>query len=206
MGSVPDLGQDRVEDGVGTQVVYGDGQMRLAVERETALVAMVEIGAVGEDGAGGLAAAAAEQDGFEGDLKVNEPGSGCLEEELEGTRIFYGPAAEGEDEVLPGGLAGDGPVLKLAEPGFAAGGEDLGDGLAFGRFNDGVDVDEAPAEMASEQAADGAFAGAHEAGQDDSFWPTGELLEWQGGGWLCCNRGLGGCGMRFGMGCYGLRG
>ena len=64
--------------------------------------------------------------------------------------------------------AGEGLRLKLAEVGFAVGGEDGGDGEAGAGLDVGVEVEELPAEAGGEQAADGGFAGAHEAGEDEA--------------------------------------
>ena len=46
--------------------------------------------------------------------------------------------------------------------------EDVGDGPAFGLIDDeGVGVDEIPAELAGDDFSDGGFAGAHESDEDD---------------------------------------
>lgn len=73
-------------------------------------------------------------------------------------------ATEGEDEGVRGGEAGDGLVLAVAEGGFAMTGEEFGDGCAGLGFNYVVKIDEGPAEALGKERADGAFAGAHEAG------------------------------------------
>jgi len=59
-------------------------------------------------------------------------------------------------------------MLAGAECGFAVTGEEFGDGCASFGFDHIVEVDEGPAETLGEQRAHGAFAGAHEAGEDDA--------------------------------------
>ena len=48
-------------------------------------------------------------------------------------------------------------------------GEDLGDGAVVAGFDLVVEIEEAPAEALGEERADGGFAGAHEAGEDDAI-------------------------------------
>ena len=57
-------------------------------------------------------------------------------------------------------------MLAGAEGGFAMTGEKLGDGCAGFGLNHVIQVNEGPAEALGQERADGAFAGAHEAGQD----------------------------------------
>jgi hypothetical protein len=51
-------------------------------------------------------------------------------------------AAEGEDQRVGGGEAGDGLMLADAEGGLAVAGEELGDGCAGFGLNHVVDIDE----------------------------------------------------------------
>ncbi len=138
-----------------------------AVERQAALVAGCEVGLVGEDGAGTLGAAAAGEGGGEFDFEVDEQGAGSVEEQIAGFGALDGASAEGKDEGVLGGEAGDGGVFDVAEGGLAVAGEDFGDGHAGFGLDDVVNVEEAPAEARGEERADGAFAGAHEAGEDN---------------------------------------
>jgi len=47
--------------------------------------------------------------------------------------------------------------------------EELGDGGSGAVLEMGVEVEEVPAEALGEEAADGGLAGAHEAGEDETF-------------------------------------
>ena len=77
-------------------------------------------------------------------------------------------AAEGENERVADGEAGDGGVFAVTERSFAVAGEEIGDGCAGFGLDHVIDIDELPAEARGEERADGAFAGAHEAGEDDA--------------------------------------
>jgi hypothetical protein len=59
-------------------------------------------------------------------------------------------------------------MLAIAESGFAMAGEKRGDFCASLGFDHVVGVDEAPAKACGDEGADGGFAGAHEAGEDDA--------------------------------------
>ena len=76
-------------------------------------------------------------------------------------------AAGGDDGVLGGGEGVEGGGFAGAEAGFAFGFEDAGDGELGGLGDEVVGVDELEAELAGEEGADGGFAAAHEADEDD---------------------------------------
>ena len=138
------------EDGVGNfaggEVVDGERGVGHAVERQAALVTGGEVGAVGEDGADVLGAAAAGEGGFEADFEVDKERSGRGEEELAGLRALDCAAAESEDEGIGCCEARDGGVLEIAEGSFTAHGEDFCDGEACFGFEDGISVKKLPAE------------------------------------------------------------
>lgn len=58
--------------------------------------------------------------------------------------------------------------LIFAKNRFSFIAEDLGNGLPVRRFYHGIEIEEAPAEGFGKQRADGAFAGPHEASQDEA--------------------------------------
>lgn len=157
-------------------MVDGERGVGHAIEREAALVAGGEVGAVGEDGADVLGAAAACEGGFETDFEMDEERSGRGEEEFAGFRALDCAAAESEDEGIGYGEAGDGSVLEIAEGRFAACGEDFCNGEACFGFEDGIGVKKLPAEARGEERADGGFARAHEAGEDDAARREGSRL------------------------------
>jgi hypothetical protein len=150
------------------QRVDGDGDVGGAVERETALIADGEVGLVGEDGADVLCAAASGECGGQFDFKMNQEGAGPGEEQGAGGCVLDCAAAKSEDEGVRGGEAGDGFMLADAEGRFAVAGEELGNSCAGFGLDYVVKVDEGPAEALGEERANGSFAGAHEAGQDDA--------------------------------------
>ena len=148
-----------------------------------------EVGAGGGGGGEGLKHAAVEEGG-EGRVEEDGDGAGGLLEEEAVGEGFRRATAEGEDGVGAGECAGECAGLEPAEMRLAEGGEDLGDGDAGEIGNEVVEIEEGPAEMRGEVAADGGLAGAHEAGEDD----TGDG-EGQGGGCRFCGlEGLGGHG------------
>ena len=170
-----------------SECVDGDGDVGGAVEGEAALVAGGEVGLVSEDGAGVLCAAAAGEGGGKLDFEMDENGAGGVQEQGAGGRVFNCAAAEGEDQVVAVRQADDGCVFAVAECGFAVAGEEFGDGNARFRFDDVVDVGEGPAEACGDERAGGAFARAHEAGEDDAAgWGCGGEqrfgLDWVGHG------------------------
>jgi len=59
-------------------------------------------------------------------------------------------------------------LLALAEGSLAVAGEELGDGYASFGLDYVVHIDEAPTEAGGDKRADGGFARAHEAGEDDA--------------------------------------
>jgi hypothetical protein len=179
------FGAEEVEDGVGSLVegeaggvdgVGGDALVVGAAEVEAALGGgeVGEVGASGGGGVGGLLGAAVGE-GLEGGGEVDDGGVGCLLEEEAVAELFRGAAAEGEDDVMLAEERGEGGGLEVAEVGFAALGEDLGDGAVVTGFYFVIEVEEAPAEAVSEERAGGGFAGAHEAGENDTNCAGGGL-------------------------------
>ncbi len=165
------MGDHRVDDGRGPQLIDSQVEVSQGVEGKTAVVAGLKTVFILQEGAYGFASAAAEEDGIERNVEVDEAGSEVREEQGTGAFIFDGTAAEGEDELVTRGKRADRVMFELAKPGFAAFGKDAGDGGACCGFNGSVCVDEAPAELACEKAAYRAFSGAHESGEDE---PPGE--------------------------------
>src|SRR5208283_1685333 len=130
------------------------------------------LGAVGR-GVEGLHHAAVEERG-EGRVEEDSGGGGgLLQEEAVGEDLGRS-SAECEDEVVAAKGGGEVGGLKLAEVGFAVGGEDGGDGEAGARFDVGVEVKKLPVEAGGEQAADGGLACAHEAGEDEAAEMRGQ--------------------------------
>src|SRR5665213_3619479 len=56
----------------------------------------------------------------------------------------------------------------MAEVGFAALGENLGDGAVVAEFDLVIEIEEAPSEPVRDDRADGGLAGAHETGEDEA--------------------------------------
>jgi hypothetical protein len=67
--------------------------------------------------------------------------------------------------------AGDCRVLAVAKCSFAVAGEEFDDGNAGLSLDDIVHIDKAPAQAAGDERPDGAFARAHESGEDDAAGP-----------------------------------
>ena len=174
--------EDCVGDLLRAERVDGDGDVGGAVEGQAALIAAGEVGLIGEDGAGAFSALASGEGGRQFDFEVDEKRTGGIEQHVAGLGPLDGPAAEGEDERVASGEAGDGGVFLVAEGGFAVAGEDFCDGDAGFGFDDVVHVNEAPAETACDERADGAFAGAHEAGEDNAAGSSGAGLRWMKAG------------------------
>ena len=82
--------------------------------------------------------------------------------------VEHGSTTTGDHEQVgrPAGL-GQGRPLEGPEPGFAVGGEDLGDAAPGGRLHPVVDVDEGPAEPLGAPATDGRLARPHEPHQHE---------------------------------------
>ena len=153
---------------MGRELVYGDGYVRCAIERQAALVADGEVGLVGEDGARVLSSATTGDGGCKLHFKMDEQGSFVVEEQVADRGGFNGAAAEGENQVVIGGEMLDGCVLAAAEFRFTVAREDFWDGEAgFGR-DDVIRIDKAPAKARGDERADGGFAGAHETGEDNA--------------------------------------
>jgi hypothetical protein len=158
---------DGIGDLLGRELIGAQGNVRCSVERQAALVARGEVGVIGENGTRVFGSAAAGERGVEFDLEMHEQGTGGIEK---GARVFAldGATAESQHQSVGGREPGDGCVFAIAEGGFAVAGEDFGDGGAGFGFNDVVDVDELPAEARGKNGTDGGFAGAHEAGENDT--------------------------------------
>ena len=93
-----------------------------------------------------------------------------------------GAAAECDHGVVVfmGGIeyAGDGFRFDAAEVLFPILGEDLGDGEAMLRGDEGVDVEERPAQTRRQDAADRGLTRTHEAGKDNPPGQVGERPRW----------------------------
>src|ERR1035438_3940531 len=166
------------EEGVGEDggdgdvwVVARDGNVDIgqAVVIAAGLVERGEgLGIAGEGAVGGLGDAVL--DGFEGAIEPDGKAVVAEQEAIAG--LGESAAAEGQDggaSAFDGAdVLADDHGLDTAEFGFAAGGEDPGDGGMFGSLNLGVGIEEAPAQAMGEMAADGGLAGSHEADDVDS--------------------------------------
>lgn len=153
----------------GGEGIDGDREVGEAVEGKATLVAGFEVGAVGEDRAVGFGAVAADEDGFEGGIKVDKMRAGSGEQEVARARVFDGSAAKAQDKAILTGQLPDGLVFELAKVGLAVSAEDFGDGETGGRFDFVVDVAEGPVQVQGEEPAYGAFAGSHKSGEDDAL-------------------------------------
>lgn len=123
---------------------------------------------VGENGTHIFGPAAAGECGAELDFEVYEQCAGCTEKKR--TRVFAFDGTAAESQHL--GVACCKPhyrcVFKVAKGVFAVARKDVGDsGAGFG-FDHVVHVNKLPAEARGEDGADGGFAGAHEAGENDA--------------------------------------
>ena len=99
------------------------------------------------------------------DFKMDKERAGGGEEQRASSGVLDGAAAQGQyQRVIGGAQTGYCGVLAIAELCFAVAGEELGDGRAGFRLDHIVHIDEAPAQAASKERADGGFARAHEAG------------------------------------------
>ena len=116
------------------------------VERMAARVADLGGLGVGEVGAADVLQHAAVEEGWKGGVEEDgEGGGGLLEEEAIGE--FFGcAAAEGEDGLGPAEGRGVGGGFEAAEVGFAVVGEEFRDGCAGALLEEGVEIEEGPAE------------------------------------------------------------
>ena len=144
--------------------------MRLAVVGKSRGQTPRQAFAVGEygtfSGAGLCDAAGYHQ--LERGLEEDDAGVVQLGEGVASGFGFDGSAAEGENKMLGPGVFADGFGLKRAKGRLAALFEELGDGDSGARFDSGVGVEEAPAELLREQRTSGGFAGSHESGKHDA--------------------------------------
>src|ERR1035441_600422 len=163
------VGEDGGDGDVG--VVASDGSVDIG-QAVVIAAGLVErggcLGIAGEGAGGGQGDAGL--DGFEG--AIEPPGKAVVAEQEAIAGLGESAAAEGQDggaSAFDGAdVLADDHGLDTAEFGFAAGGEDLGDGGMFGSLNLGVGIEEAPAQAMGEMAADGGLAGSHEADDVDS--------------------------------------
>ena len=128
------------------QVVNGEAEVCLTIERQPTDVAFFQMNAVAQDGALGIGAVAAEEHSLEPGFKVNEPGALLAEEQGQGAAILDGSAAESKDDLVLPEQGLDGGVFDRAEPGLAVVGKEPGDGAAVGGLDLLVDIEELPAE------------------------------------------------------------
>src|ERR1039458_5830807 len=119
--------QDRVYNFVRSEGIDGNREVSSAVEREAALVAAGQVGLVGEDGAGVLSAAAAGEGGGQFDLQMDQERAGRVEQQGARGGVLDGAAAQGENQRVAGGQAGDGGMLAVAEWSLAVAGEEFRD-------------------------------------------------------------------------------
>ncbi len=83
-------------------------------------------------------------------------------------RAEDGAAADGDDGPLAGAGLADGGRLQFAEAGLAVLLEDVGDRFAGGLLDEGVGVNDLPAQSLGDDGGDEGLAGAGEAGEDDA--------------------------------------
>jgi hypothetical protein len=114
---------------------------------------------------------AAGQQNLDGRIQPNH-GNARIAEKFGGAclRVGAAPKSEHSGLLLFHGAAERGAQFisfQLAKRGLAVTFEKLRDGNPRGGFNAFVEIHEAPAELAGQSRADGAFAGAHKPGQAD---------------------------------------
>ena len=149
------------------------------VEARLSGVRVAEVGSVGVAGGctgswvEGLQHAAVEEGGEGGVEKDGEGAGGLLQEEAVGESLGSS-ATEGEDELRLTEGAGEGGGFETAEVGLAVALEEFRDSGAGAGFEMGVEVEKGPTELVCKEAADGGFAGPHEAGEDDAKDVRGE--------------------------------
>lgn len=122
------------------------------------VIAGGEVGLVGEDGACVFGATTANEGRGQLDFKVDDEGIGCGEQQGAGVGSFDGATAEGQDDGIDFGKAGDGGMFAVAKGGFPMTGKDFGDGCVGFGFDYVVDIDEFPAKTACDEWADGSLA------------------------------------------------
>lgn len=160
------------------QVCRVDGKAgETAIEGVATVEAELGCGRVFEDRAGDVLQHAAVEEGGEGSVKEDGEGAGSLLEKEAVGKVFGGSSAEGQDGIGEAEGGDEGGGLEAAETGFTVIAEELGYGGAGALLEVGVEVEEVPVEARGKEAADGGFAGPHEAGQDQTF----EMLR-DGGG------------------------
>jgi len=158
------------------------------VERVTAGEAELGCCGVFEDGAADVLQHAAIEEGGEGGVEEDgEGGRGLLEEETVG-EVLGGSAAEGEDGIGLAEGGGECGGLEAAEAGFAMALEELGDRGSGALLEVSIEVEEVPAELGREKAANSGFARTHEAGKDETFKVCGSG---DGGGVGLLGQGIG---------------
>ena len=160
-----DVGDDR---GGITAAVHAE--ISELIRGQTLGVERAEAGFVAKERATGHGHAACEK-GFHGRVEPDDWDALGLEE-FGSAVLRIGAAAECEysrfaefDSAAESGAELGG--LEQAEGGFAVALEEFGDAGAGGVFDELVEIDEAPGELAGELSADGGFAGAHEACEGD---------------------------------------
>jgi hypothetical protein len=145
-----------------------------AVEGMAAGEAELGGGGVFEYGTCDVLQHASIEEGGEGSVeKDGEGGGGLLEKETVG-EVFRGSTSQSENGIAEGECRGQGSGFKAAEVGFAVTLEELGNGSVGARLEMSIEVEEVPLQASREEAADGGFAGSHEAGENEASKVRGD--------------------------------
>ena len=160
--------QDCVDGFLRSERIDGNREVGSAVERQAALVAGGEVGLIGENGPRLLGSLAALEGCGQFHFEMDEQRSRSGEQLRARGLVLDGSAAESENQRVACGKTRDDSALALAEGRFAVAREELGDGYASFGLDYVVHIDEAPTEAGGDKRADGGFARAHEAGEDDA--------------------------------------
>jgi len=141
------------------------------VRNNTLGVKRAEAGFIAEERAARHGHAAREQD-FDAGVKPDHRDA-RVAEKFGSAGLRVGAAAESEDGgflLFDGAAEGGAEFIgfQLTKGGLAVAFEKLWDGDPGGGFDAFVEIHKAPAELAGEARADGAFAGAHESGEADN--------------------------------------
>ncbi len=149
-----------------------DAKIRLLVGRQALGVEFAEAGHIAKERPAGHGHAA-RQKNFNGRIQPHHGNAGSAKK-LECARLGVGAATEGENGAFlqfQRTAERRTQLLRfdLAEHGFAKLFENPWNGEACGFFDEAIQIDEPPCQLASEETANGGLAGAHEPGEAEDL-------------------------------------
>src|ERR1035438_1774532 len=97
-------------------------------------------------------------------------------------------AAQGENEGVLRGQAGDGRMFAVAERSFAVASEEFSNGCGSFCLDQVIHIEKVPAQTAGKQRTDSAFARSHKASEDDAPGRSGLSFGLEFSGHSCPDR------------------